>query len=190
MSNATCSIEGCATPARARGWCRMHYQRWHRFGITDKKLGPGEERFWEKVQKLDKCWWWTGALSFGYGTISVDGVRRPAHRYSYELANGPIPEGMDIDHICHNPACVRPEHLRVATRKQNAENRRGAQVNSGTGVRGVSLEARSGKYIAIVNSAGKRYYLGTFDSIALAEAAVIAKRNELFTHNTQDRKAA
>lgn len=190
MSNGNCSIEGCDNPSRARGWCLVHYSRWRRFGTTEKKYPTDEARFWSKVQKLDPCWWWTDSLVYGYGNFCVDGDRTPAHRYAYELENGPIPDGLQIDHACHNPTCVRPSHLRLATMKQNAENRGGAQVNSKTGVRGVHIDARTNKYIGIVTHFGKRHYLGKFDSLFEAEAAVTAKRLELFTHNAGDRRAA
>jgi hypothetical protein len=190
MPKSTCSIDGCENASRARGWCWPHYKRWHRFGTTDATRPPTEDRFWAKVQKMDPCWWWTGSLIAGYGSFSIDSKSTPAHRYSYVLANGPIPDGLHLDHICHNRACVNPEHLRPVTQKQNAENHQGPQINSKTGVRGVYVEARTGKYVSIVNHFGKRHYLGQYDSLFLAESAVIAKRLELFTHNDHDRKAS
>jgi len=150
-----------------------------------------EERFWAKVEKTDTCWNWTGSKVKGYGNFGV-GQRKNAysHRVSYELAYGPIPEGMNIDHQCHNKACVNPSHLNPVTIQQNSENRSGAQVNSRTGVRGVIWNKAARKYEASVVVHQKRHYVGLFESLAEAEAAVIAKRNSLHTNNLVDRRAA
>lgn len=102
---------------------------------------PVEDRFWSKVDRSGECWQWTAGLnSDGYAQIR-DGEGRwlKAHRFSYELHRGPIPTGMDIDHTCWNRACVNPEHLRLATRKQNSEHLQGARSSSTTGVLGVYL---------------------------------------------------
>lgn len=152
-----------------------------------------QERFWAKVKKTETCWNWTASSqNGGYGKFSSDPKRSMvlAHRYSYELANGPIAEGLQIDHMCHNPACVRPAHLRATTNKQNNENRRGANRNSITGIRGVNIDKRTGQFRAVVgNWQGKTHFVGHFWTAEEAEAAVIAKRLELFTHNDADRAA-
>lgn len=85
-------------------------------------MGTIEERFWAKVVKGDGCWQWVGAkVSGGYGIISMPGGRKVlTHRLSWELANGtPIPAGMQVQHFCDKPSCVRPDHLRIGTHAEN-----------------------------------------------------------------------
>lgn len=66
------------------------------------------------------CLVWTGTLNNeGYGHISVDGRVRLAHRIAYELAVGPIPEGLVLDHLCRTRACVEPTHLEAVTSREN-----------------------------------------------------------------------
>lgn len=78
-------------------------------------------RFWEKVNKTDGCWLWTGSKdSAGYGHFRIDSQRlRKAHRISYELLVGPIPEGLQLDHLCRVRECVRPDHLEPVTNYTN-----------------------------------------------------------------------
>lgn len=153
------------------------------------KPKPVAERFWSKVVKTDACWEWVGSTVNGYGSIHDDGRTAIAHRLSYEWAHGAIPEGMLVDHTCHNRRCVNPDHLRLATPKQNEENRTGAASNSQTGIRGVWFDPHTGKYGAQVGHEGRKYWCGRHATIEEAEAAAIAKRNELFTHNDSDRQA-
>lgn len=89
------------------------------------KKTPPEERFWRKVLKTETCWMWTGGTSgWFYGSFSyIDGKKIYAHRYSYELANGEIPEGMLVCHSCDNPKCVRPDHLFLGTYQTNIDDR-------------------------------------------------------------------
>jgi hypothetical protein len=109
----------------------------------------------------------------------------------YEMEHGPVPAGFEVDHACRNKGCSRPSHLRLATRKQNMENVAGANRNNTTsGVRGVHWNKADKKWVAQVGHNHKTHYVGRFDTLSEAAAAVLAKRNELFTHNEADRNAA
>lgn len=91
---------------------------------------PIEERFFARIHKLsgaDACWLWTGApTAYGYGTISVEGTITPAHRLSYVLHHGSIPEGLFILHKCpkgENRLCVNPDHLALGTNQDNVDDK-------------------------------------------------------------------
>ena len=108
-----------------------------RSGIPAWNLGrrePVVERFWKYVEKTDTCWLWTGAKDGGgYGVIGMGGVGgkdEKAHRLSYMIHKGPIPDGKLILHSCDNPPCVNPAHLDPGTLQKNAEDRaiRGRQT--------------------------------------------------------------
>lgn len=183
MNQTICSFAGCEKKKRARGLCNEHYCSARRAGKIPARQTP-EGRFWDKVDKTETCWNWVGAKNAdGYGRFGLNGKIPMAHRVSYEWANGAIPVGMLIDHTCHNPSCVRPEHLRVVTHKQNMENVSGATPRSKSGVRGVWWQSDMKKWAVGVVHNGRKVHGGSFDTIAEAEAAAITKRLELFTHS-------
>jgi hypothetical protein len=83
---------------------------------------PWQDWFWTNVDKSGECWTWTGSLSrgtSGYGSANAPGRRVHAHRLSWELANGPVPDGLWVLHHCDNPPCVRPDHLHLGTQSEN-----------------------------------------------------------------------
>lgn len=99
---------------------------------------PLAVRLWEKVDMSGACWMWTGTRTRGgYGHIRDGRKLRQVHRVVYELACGPIPDGLDIAHRCDNPACVRPEHLFPATHAENMSDMK-AKGRGNSGYRGVT----------------------------------------------------
>lgn len=115
-----CRVPGCEKPRfEKRTLCAMHRNRLRVLhGSFDLPPKPTyEEAFWSNVNKTDGCWLWTATVSSGtgYGWFR----RRGAHRVAYELAVGPIPDGLVIDHLCRVKLCVRPDHLEPVTNREN-----------------------------------------------------------------------
>jgi hypothetical protein len=122
-----CTIEGCIKPQVALGLCRNHYMRQHRRGGDPAVSLPrgnfstpvsSRTRMYEK--RKNGCWIWQGHLNHhGYGATGVGGRGILAHRAFYEELVGPIPDGMELDHLCANEACVNVEHLEPVTKAEN-----------------------------------------------------------------------
>ena len=152
MDDGTCFIEGCGKPIRSRVWCRNHYNRWLRYG--DPTAGRSSTygaasywlRFWEQIDTSGDCWSWTGRLDQdGYGRFreyGKNGRSTRSHRVAYEELVGPIPEGMDLDHLCHtndraciggrscpHRRCCNPDHLEPVPHEEN--RRRAGRLASG-----------------------------------------------------------
>jgi hypothetical protein len=138
VANGTCSIDGCEKPHEARGWCIKHYRRWQRHGDPLWQLPTTADYFWEKVRKADRfdpdtCWLWTAPPdSNGYGRLKVAVRMVRAHIFAYELLVGPVPDGLELDHLCHgrdksckggstciHRRCVNPGHLEAVTHRTN-----------------------------------------------------------------------
>lgn len=124
----TCSVCG-KSPVLARGWCRAHYWRWHKWGDPEFYPTPPtlEERLWRRVDMngprpihrpdLGPCWLWMGARTVkGYGVFN----NTTAHRIAFILLHGPVPDTLEIDHLCRNKLCVRDDHLEAVTPAENS----------------------------------------------------------------------
>lgn len=123
-----CVHGSCSRPQEVRGLCHMHYSRWQRAGAVgpagEKFAAPIAERFWERVEKTSDCWLWQGYRTpFGHGQCADDDGRiRYAHRLSYAMTYGEVPDDLVVRHRCDVPACVRPDHLELGTFADNTRD--------------------------------------------------------------------
>lgn len=141
MAKRICTVEGCDRPHEAHGLCQRHYKRLRKHGTTDVVPRSHDmtdasrvELYVDQSAGPDACWPWTAYISEqGYGwTARDEGPQGAAHRLAYEVLVGPIPDGLTLDHICHDPdvcpergpscphrRCCNPCHLRPTSNAAN-----------------------------------------------------------------------
>lgn len=194
-TDGPCELDDCSEPMYAKGWCKHHYNRnYHSGEPTDGVRRPRyktpRESFVARTRWEGECLVWQGSkYPNGYGQIAVGhGKMQLVHRWAWEQQHGTIPSGMQIDHMCHNRACVNIEHLRLATPKQNLENMlRGNAGSTSGGIRGVCWDASRNKWLATVGHNGEVLDLGRYESKELAATAALGARLALFRFNLADR---
>lgn len=186
MSRNQCSVPDCTRDVEGRGLCASHYARWRRHGDPRADIplrrvhSSPDEKFAASTKRLDGHLVWTGRKTAeGYAVMTKNGRQYHAHRYAWERAHGPVPEGMQVDHICHVRDCVDLSHLRLASPAQNQANRAGPNRSRKELLpRGVSRNG--GGFSARVGMGGRTFYLGTYPTPELAAQVASHKRAELF----------
>lgn len=118
MAKRICSIPDCGGTHEAFGYCRHHYKKFRHYGdpLAASNQPAKEHHYWDLIEYGPNCWTWRGGIGGSYGSYA----KIPAHRLAYQLAYGPIPEGLEIHHKCKNKMCVNPAHLEALTPKEHA----------------------------------------------------------------------
>ncbi len=132
-------------------------------GIPKTKTGPKtlEEKFWEKVEKTDDCWNWTGAKFLSNYGMLVHGKQLRVHRVSWQIHNRQLQEGEIVRHLCHNRLCVNPDHLAIGSHQDNMDDMVSANRQA-TGIRHGRAKLTEPKVRAIkalVKAGWKQNYL-------------------------------
>lgn len=137
-------------------------------------MTPVPDRMLAKISVSGDCWLWTGAKNGeGYGVVRHERRTCLAHRVLYELVVGVIPEGTELDHLCHTRACVRPEHLEAVVHRVNVARGELSLLRPRKSSRHVGVCWNKGcrKWQAHIRIGGKLRHLGLFaDEEAAAEA--------------------
>lgn len=138
-------------------------------------VGNDKKRFLSKIKKTDSCWEWTAYIHpGGYGRFGVTIAPKSkkivyAHRFSYELFNGDIPEGKVIDHLCRNRSCVNPEHLELVDTYTN--NIRGLNsMNKKSGLP-IGVYPHGKKFRTYFSTNGLAQFIGVYETVESASRA-------------------
>lgn len=136
--------------------------------LTPKQL----RNFWRKVDKsaANGCWVWSGSRDGGgYGMVRIGGRLLKTHRLVLQLRGLVIPDGMVVDHRCHNTSCLNPDHLSVVTQRQNVQNKKARGSGRYTSkYPGVSWFPRDQNWVVKAWTGNKYRHIGYFETEAAA----------------------
>lgn len=134
-----CSVSGCRKPEHARGFCNTHYKQQRKKGrlpaifirVRGESLREKFNRLYTKAPP--GCWQWNRGprAANGYGGMQFQGRYQLAHRWSWEIFHGSIPDGAEVCHHCDNPRCVNPEHLFLGSHSENMKDMVAKKRNDG-----------------------------------------------------------
>lgn len=120
-----CKIDGCDLPTRSWNLCSRHYYKLRTKGLDGEYTVVGNDKKRLKINSSiddNGCWIWKKSKWNGYGKTILKGKNMAAHRASWTVFMGEIPQGMQINHKCHVRACINPDHLYVGTQKENVRD--------------------------------------------------------------------
>lgn len=197
VAQGTCSVDGCDYRLCARGWCRIHYAAWWRYGDplivkgTNRRVTVRNSAEWQRQRLLasiavtdsdQDCWLWKGCVNAktGYGRVSSKGRPSLPHRIAYELLRGPIPDGLTIDHLCRVRLCCNPSHMEAVTMKVND-------------LRGTSPMANNARKTHCVHGhalAGGNLYLKSLPTGGLARICLTCRTNQRALDDQRRRERA
>lgn len=137
------------------------------------------ERFFTRIEPVGGCWLWTGGQAggrakegAGYG-LFWDGVKRiRAHRFSYLAFKGDIPDDLHVMHLCHNAPCVRPDHLRLGTARENLASHPFKARRKGL------------KYPELVDEISSRYAAGETLSLLIRDFGHLLGKSAIYRYAT------
>jgi hypothetical protein len=126
VTELICSIDGCMERQYGRTLCRSHYERERhakRLAHLPRQRLVGVAPF-ERILRRTRvdaagCWVWQASMQGGYGRLNMHGRKVFAHRLAWECRFGPVPDGLELDHLCRNKACCNPDHLEPVTHTAN-----------------------------------------------------------------------
>lgn len=155
-------------------------------------MSNSEERFWSKVdiRSADECWEWQGGLTAsGYGNFSVGGKNNPeyrqwpAHRYSWFITNGELPDSVVVCHRCDNRRCVNPNHLFLGKQAANMRDKvsKGRQAKGSSHGASKVSEADIQVMVETYNGGKSQYNIAEMFGISQATVSHILRR-ELWRH--------
>lgn len=130
----TCEVVDCNVPQLCKGMCRPHRRRVLLYGSPhERRMLYGEPlavRLFAKVRVAENgCWLFEPAVKVAwYGKVKTDWGAANVHVIVWNWLRGPVPDGLELDHLCRNKACCNPDHLEAVSHKENCRRGRGPEV--------------------------------------------------------------